>query len=45
VTGNFKGTVIDNIRHSTQQDAVNKATFIPPASVNPKVVQNTQAKG
>jgi len=45
VTGNFRGTVIENIRHSTQQDAVNKATFIPPASSNPKVAQNTQVKG
>ncbi len=45
VTGNFRGTVIENIRHSTQQDAVNKATFIPLASPNPKVAQNTQVKG
>jgi len=29
-TGTFKGTFIDNIKHSTQQEAINKATFIPP---------------
>jgi hypothetical protein len=45
VTGTFKGSVIDNIRHSTQQEEVNKSTFIPPAMVNQKVAQNTQVKG
>jgi hypothetical protein len=45
VTGTFRGTVIDNIRHTTQQEAVNKATFISPASANQNVVQNTQARG
>jgi hypothetical protein len=45
VTGTFRGTVIDNIRHSTQQEAVNKATFISPASTNQNVAQNTQVKG
>jgi hypothetical protein len=30
-TGTFKGTFIDNIKHSTQQEAINKATFIPPS--------------
>ncbi len=47
VTGTFRGTVIDNIRHSTQQEAVNKATFIPPASPSAKqnIGQNLQVKG
>jgi len=44
VTGTFRGTVIDNIKHSTQQEAVNKATFIPPASASQKTAQNTQVK-
>ncbi|MDQ6644416.1 MAG: hypothetical protein M3Y76_08200 [Chloroflexota bacterium] len=30
-TGTFKGTFIDNIKHSTQQEAINKATLIPPS--------------
>jgi hypothetical protein len=45
VTGTFRGTVIDNIRHSTQQEAVNKATFIPPGSASCSVAKNTQVKG
>jgi hypothetical protein len=45
VTGTFRGTVIDNIRHSAQQEAVNKATFIPPASAHQNAAQNTQVKG
>ncbi len=45
VTGTFRGTVIDNIRHSTQQEAVNKATFIPPASASQKIAQNMPVKG
>lgn len=45
VTGTFRGTVIDNIKHSTQQEAVNKATFIPPASASQGAAQNTQVKG
>jgi hypothetical protein len=45
VTGTFRGTVIDNIRHSTQQEAVNKATFIPPSSAKQNIGQAVQAKG
>lgn len=45
VTGTFRGTVIDNIRHSTQQEAVNKATFIPPASAKHSIGQNIQVRG
>jgi len=44
VTGYIRGSVIDNIRHSTQQQEVNKATFIPPAVVDQKVAQNAQVK-
>ena len=29
-TRTFEGTFIDNIKHSTQQEAINKATLIPP---------------
>lgn len=45
VTGTFRGTVIDNIRHSTQQQEVNKVTFIPPAIANKQVAQKAQVKG
>jgi hypothetical protein len=45
VTGTFRGTVIDNISHSTQQEAVNKATFIPPAVDKQNMGQTTQVKG
>jgi hypothetical protein len=44
VTGTFKGTVIDNIKHSTQQAAVNKATLIPPPTVKQPVAQTLQVK-
>jgi hypothetical protein len=43
-TGTFKGTVIDNIKHSTQQEAINKATIIPPPTVNQPVAQTPQVK-
>jgi hypothetical protein len=45
VTGTFRGSVIDNIRHSTQQEEVNKATFIPPAIVKRQMARNAQATG
>jgi len=41
-TGTFKGSVIDNIRSSTQQQAVNNATLIHPTSVSQNVAQNTK---
>lgn len=44
VTGTFKGTVIDNIKHSTQQEAINKATFIPPPTLNQPVAQTPHMK-
>jgi hypothetical protein len=43
-TGTFKGSVIDNIKHSSQQEAVNKATFILPPGVNQQGAQITQVK-
>jgi uncharacterized protein YqhQ len=45
VTGTVRGSVIDNIKHSTQQLAVNQATFIPPTTVHQQVAQNPQKKG
>ena len=44
VTGTVRGSVIDNIKHSTQQMAVNQATFIPPTIVHQQVTQNSQTK-
>lgn len=44
VTGSFRGSVIDNIKHSTQQQDVNQATFIPPVTVNQQVARNPQSK-
>jgi len=44
VTGTVRGSVIDNIKHSTQQLAVNQATFIPPTTVHQQVAQNPQKK-
>ena len=44
VTGTFRGSVIDNIKHDTQQQAVNEATFIPPVTVNQQAAQHSQAK-
>ncbi len=43
-TGTFRGSVIDTIRNSTLQEAINKAIFIPPAGAHQEVVQNTQSK-
>ena len=44
VTGTVRGSVIDNIKHSTQQMAVNQATFIPPTTAQQPVAHNPQAK-
>ena len=44
-TGTFRGSVIDTIRNSTLQEAINKAIFIPPAAAHQEVVQNTPSKG
>jgi hypothetical protein len=44
VTGTFRGSVIDNIKHSMQQQAVNQATFIPLATVSQQLAQNPQVK-
>ena len=44
VTGTVRGSVIDNIKHSTQQMAVNQATFIPPNTVHQRAAQNPQTK-
>lgn len=44
VTGTFRGSVIDNIKHSTQQQDVNQATYIPPLTVKQQVAQNSQTK-
>lgn len=43
-TGTFRGSVIDSIRNSTLQEAINKAIFIPPAAAHQEVVQNTKSK-
>lgn len=42
VTGTIRGSVIDNISHSTQQQEVNTATYIPPAGANQKVAQKAR---
>jgi hypothetical protein len=42
VTGTIRGSVIDNIRHSTQQQEVNTATYIPPAGADLKVAQKAR---
>jgi hypothetical protein len=44
VTGTVRGSVIDNIKHSTQQMAVNQATSIPPNTVQQQAAQNPQTK-
>jgi len=44
-TETIRGSVIDTIRNSTLQEAINKAIFIPPAGAHQEVVQNTQSKG
>jgi len=44
-TEGVKVSMIDSVWNSTQQQAVNKATCILPAGIDPKVAQKPQAKG